>query len=111
MARNNNNSEITMTQTGLIEHIIKYVGVLHLPTKLTPAHHVPLVKDEDGDPCDSHFNYCIIVGMLQYLQNHSRPDITYAVSQCARFTHNPQCSHELAIIHICQYLCGTMETV
>jgi hypothetical protein len=42
--------------------------------------------------------------MLQYLQGHSRPDITYAVSQCACFSHSPRRSHEIALEHISQYL-------
>ena len=47
--------------------------------------------------------------MLQYLQGHSRPDITYAVSQCARFVHSPRRSHEIALEHIGQYLKGTLN--
>jgi hypothetical protein len=45
--------------------------------------------------------------MLQYLQGHSRPDITFAVSQCARWTHNPKRSHEAALERIGRYLKGT----
>jgi hypothetical protein len=47
--------------------------------------------------------------MMQYLQNRSRPDITFAVSQCARFDHTPKRSHELAMIRIGQYLKATMD--
>jgi hypothetical protein len=47
--------------------------------------------------------------MLQYLQNHTRPDITYAVSQCARFVHSPRRSHEEALIQIGQYLKCTID--
>jgi len=47
--------------------------------------------------------------MLQYLQAHSRPDITYAVSQCARFVHQPRRSHEIALERIGQYLKRTMN--
>jgi hypothetical protein len=47
--------------------------------------------------------------MLQYLQNHSRSDITYVVSQCARFVHGPKRGHEGALIQIGQYLKGTIE--
>jgi hypothetical protein len=46
--------------------------------------------------------------MLQYLQAHSRPDITFAVSQCARFVHGARRSHEVALERIGQYLKGTM---
>ena len=47
--------------------------------------------------------------MLQYLQGHSRPDITFAVSQVARYTHSPKRIHELALERIGQYLKGTLE--
>jgi hypothetical protein len=68
-----------------------------------------LVKDEDGEAVNGLFNYSSVVGMLQYLQNHTRPDITYAVSQCARFVHYPKKSHEDAVIQICQYLKGSED--
>jgi hypothetical protein len=48
-----------------------------------------------------------VIGMLQYLQGHSRPDITMAVSQCSRFTHAPKLQHEKALERIGQYLKGT----
>jgi len=47
--------------------------------------------------------------MLQYFQGNSLKNITYAVSQCARFTHSPLRSHEKALERIGQYLKTTME--
>jgi hypothetical protein len=38
--------------------------------------------------------------MLGYLQSNSRPDIAYAVSSAARFTHHPKRSHEEALKRI-----------
>ena len=42
--------------------------------------------------------------MLRYLQANSRLDISFAVVQCARFTHNPKWSHEQSLERIGQYL-------
>ena len=42
-----------------------------------------------------------------YLSTNSRPDITYSVHQCARFTHSPKNSHTLAVKRIIRYLKGT----
>jgi hypothetical protein len=89
---------INLTQTGLIERIITALN------KRTPAEVGCLGKDLDGDPCQSTFSYPSVIGQLQYLQGHSRLDITTAVSQCARFTHDPKRSHEKALIRIGQYL-------
>ena len=49
--------------------------------------------------------------MLQYLSNNSRPDIAYAVNQCARFTHHPKRSHEKAMERIACYLSATRDKV
>ena len=46
--------------------------------------------------------------MLLYLK-HSRPDISFATHQCARYTHLPKRSHENALIRIGRYLKGTLD--
>jgi len=45
-----------------------------------------------------------VVGMLLYLASNSRPDIAFAVHQCARFSHCPCSTHEIAVKKICRYL-------
>lgn len=45
--------------------------------------------------------------MLWYLTGHSRPDLAFAVSQAARFTHSPRRFHEEALERIGQYLKAT----
>lgn len=47
--------------------------------------------------------------MLQYLQAHSRPVITYTTSQCARFVHSPRRIHEEALELIGRYLKHTTD--
>jgi hypothetical protein len=98
---------IHLTQKGLIDRIIKSLNIGDLPMKNTPSDYGCLGKDEHGDPPDSTFNYPSVIGMFGYLHGHSRPDITFAVSQCARFTHSPRRSHEKALERIGQYLKGT----
>ena len=44
-----------------------------------------------------------------YLCENTRPDIQFAVHQCARFTHNPKASHSVALKRICKYLKGTRD--
>ena len=55
------------------------------------------------------FQLSAVVGMMLYLSGHSRPDIAFAVHQCARYTFCPTRRHELALIRIGRYLKGTME--
>ena len=100
---------IKLTQEGLTKRIIEALQIVDKPRKIIPAAAEPLTKDVDGDPPNSNYSYPSVIGMLQYLQGHSRPDITYAVSQCARFTHSPRRSHEIALERIGQYLKGTVQ--
>ena len=79
------------------------------PKAFTPATATPLVKDHDGDEPNGIYNYASIIGMLQYLQGHSRLDITYAMSQCVRFIHGTRRSHEEAIERIGLYLKGMLD--
>ena len=98
-----------MTQSGLIKKIIQATGMENCNPNKTPALKACLGKDEDGEPMDPIFNYRSIVGMLLYLSGNTRPDITFAVSQVARFTHNPKKSHATAIKMIVRYLAGTID--
>jgi hypothetical protein len=59
------------------------------------------------------WNYRSIIGMLLYLSGNTRPDISYAVSQVARFSHAPKQSHAIAVKKILRYLkrTSTMGTI
>ena len=78
------------------------------PNKV-PAHKACLGKDLNGEPMNDSFNYRSVVGMLLYLSGNTRPDITFAVSQVARFTHAPKKSHATALKMIVRYLAGTID--
>jgi hypothetical protein len=60
---NANTGEITLTQQGLIEHIIEALGVCDLPAVDTPADPV-LGRDEDGDPPLCAFSSGLVVSLL-----------------------------------------------
>lgn len=103
----NDSGSITMTQTGLIDRIISALGLDEANNKETPAKLGTLPKDENGSQCNAGFNYASVVGMLLYLEGHTRPDISFAVNQCSRYTFSPRRSHEEALKHIGRYLKGT----
>ncbi|MCI17339.1 gag-pol polyprotein [Trifolium medium] len=65
--------------------------------KRTPAAtHLKLTKDEKGIDVDQSL-YRIMIGSLLYL-TASRPDITFAVSVCARYQVEPKMSHLTRVI-------------
>ena len=63
----------------------------------TPISAVSLDIYVDRPRSSEDWEYATIVGMLMYLAQNSRPDIAYAVHQCARFTHAPRKSHVVGI--------------
>jgi hypothetical protein len=101
---------ITMRQSGLARRIIE---ALHLEDAACTSTETPctayLPIDEEGTRATGLYNYASVVGMLSYLQGHSRIDISLAVSQVARFVHNPKQSHEEALERIGRYLKGTHD--
>jgi hypothetical protein len=81
-------------------------------TKSTPAASSKLLKrhtNTNSPPFDGSFNYRSVVGKLNYLEKGSRPDIAYAVHQCARFSADPKQEHGNAIRWIARYLKGTRD--
>ena len=102
-----------MTQEGLIESIIGAMGLdLYQSTpNSTPYMKAPLTKDLDGDLCSEYFAYSSIFGIMLYLAGHSRPDITYSVSQVARFTFCPKRPHEAFLKFIGRYLLGKRNKI
>jgi hypothetical protein len=98
-----------LTQTGLIEKVLLVSGMNDSRAATTPAFVNALGSDKDGDPFDENWDYATVVGMLLYLSGNSRPDISFAVSQCCRFTHSPRHSHGIAVKRILRYLNGTRD--
>lgn len=107
--RNHRDGTIELTQKGLISKIISVTGLESCKPNLTPASQLALGRDEDGEPMDETWGYSSVIGMLLYLSTNTRPDISFAVSQAARFSANPKKSHATAIKTIVRYLAGTAD--
>jgi hypothetical protein len=88
----NPNGSIELTQACLMDRIIGALGLEQDKStgKSAPAEYGCLGTSADDEACDESFNYRSFVGMMQYLSGHTRPDIAFAVSQCARFSSNPK---------------------
>ena len=75
--------------------------------KDTPVVKPLLLRDTNGESRQLPWNYRSVVGMLNYLSGSTRPDISIAVHQVARFSTNPKRSHEKAVMRIARYLRST----
>jgi hypothetical protein len=102
--------EIHLTQSGLSTRILTALGLnKYSTTCLTPAEVSPLPRDIDGERACGTINYASVVGMMLYLCGHTRPDLSFAVHQCARYTFAPTRRHEKALLRIGHYLRGTSD--
>ena len=104
---------IHITQKHLIQKIIDLVNFKdeRVNPVDTPASGI-LFKhssDPDIDPKDAPFNYRSVIGSMNYLAQTTRPDISMAVHQCARFCANPKKVHYTAVKRIVRYLIGTQD--
>ena len=103
----------SLSQPFLIERIIKTLNFDFSTTKgargNTPATYPLLSKDTEGPPMKANWKYRSVIGMLGYLQGTTRPDISMAVHQCARFNNDPKLSHERAVKRIGRYLLDTKD--
>jgi hypothetical protein len=98
-----------MTQTGLIDAIISDVGLsLTSNTKTTPSDSI-LYPNTNRIPRQETWNYRSVIGKLNFLAQNTRPDISFAVHQCARFCQAPAALHEMAVKHLIRYLLYTKD--
>ena len=102
---------IELKQEFLIERIIKALKLDpdEIASKPTPVVKPNLKKDLDGPDRKHSWHYRSVIGMLNYLEKTTRPEIAFAVHQCARFCESPKLSHERAVHRIVRYLVGTKD--
>ena len=101
--------KFNLTQPGLINKVLSSSCMESSKPVSTPAVTSALGQDIDGKSFSEKCDYASIVGMLMYLGQNTRPDIAFAVHQCARFTHSPKHSHAVAVKRIIRYLQGTKD--
>jgi hypothetical protein len=89
-----------LTQTGLIEKVIKAGGMEDCNKCANQAETTPMGADIDGEAFNDTWEYASVVGMLMYLASNTRPVISYAIHQAARHSHGTRNSHALVVKRI-----------
>ena len=101
---------VKLSQPHLVDQILKDLKMDRQPLKVkeTPAASSKILsKHPTSEKFDNSFHYRSVIGKLNYLEKCTRPDISYATHQCARFTENPKVEHGKAVRWIARYLKGT----
>ena len=109
IVRSKNNS-FELRQPFLIDRILELLEIdQKVNHRNTPASKPLLHKDKDAANRVRNWNYRTAIGMLNYLQGSTRPDISMAVHQCARFCIEPKITHERAVMRIGKYLLNNRD--
>jgi len=99
---------MTFQQPALIQSILTDLNLIPCHPKPTPAISV-LHPDHGGCFRTENWNYRSVIGKLNYLAQMTRPDISMAVHNCARFSIAPTYLHEQAVKRIGRYLFATQD--
>ena len=96
-------SGLYLHQAAYVHHLLLETNLLHANPSYTPLQqNIRLLPDMQSPITDPH-TYRRLVGKLIFLTN-TRPDITFAVHQVARFMQSPQLAHLQAVQSILRYL-------
>jgi len=92
---------ITLRQPGLISKVLTLCGLDNESNEhMSPADSILQPPAPTDEARTQSWSYRQVIGILDYIAATSRPDITFAVHQCARFSANPTRKHELAVRRI-----------
>lgn len=106
----NDNGTTTLRQPGLIDKVIRICGLeTKSNTHLMPADKILHKNDKINEPRIHTWSYHQVIGILNYKAASTRPDITFAIHQCARFSADPKRHHEIAVQQIVRYLKGSRD--
>ena len=108
----NDDGGFHLSQPHLIEDILKELRLdgKKTTTKNTPgSSSKPLLRYPTSTDFDNHFDYRRVIGKLNYLEKCTRPDISCAVHQGARFVASPKVEHGAAMKWLGRYLAGTKD--
>jgi hypothetical protein len=98
------------TQQALIDSIIQDGGLTNAKTNPVLAKVAALLHAHyDAPVFDLNFNYCSVVGKLNYLAQTTCPDIMYTVHQIAKYSANPREPHGEAILYLVRYLKKSLD--
>jgi hypothetical protein len=103
---------IHLTQPQIIDSILRDLHLTsdNVKTRQTPAAVTTILRRHpNSEAFDEHFNYRSVIGKLNFLEKSTRPDISCATHQCARFAANPKQEHGKAVEWLCRYLAATRD--
>ena len=107
---NHDAESIWIGQPGYASRILERFGMSECKSVSTPVDvSMKLQKESDSPAFNQKKTYQSAVGSLLYLSSWTRPDITFAVSNVAKYSADPRQEHWVAVKRIFRYIKGTLE--
>jgi hypothetical protein len=103
-------SKIHIDQCAYLKVVLERCGMENSNKAATPlpAGYFPTKLEMVASP-ELRSKYQTVIGSLLYLMLGTRTDITFAVTQMAKFAANPSKDHLNRALYICRYLVGTQS--
>ena len=103
-----------LDQEPYVKDFLHMYGFINLRPVSTPTSGLPLSKDQqpveqsEKDAMKKH-PYRHVIGSLRYLEQCTRPDISFALNRLSRYQSNPGLPHWQELKHLCRYIAGTQS--
>ena len=98
---------IMVDQSDYIHFILETFNMTDCKEVSNPLSANVLLGIEEPDAPADQYDYRKAIGMLLFVANCSRPDLSFAVSFLSQFCSNPSRKHWAAVKHLLRYLKGT----
>jgi hypothetical protein len=106
---------ISLSQEAYLKRVLARYGMTECASCSTPLPlGIELTKTQ-APSMDEERHYMLdkpyreALGSVMYAQIATRPDLSYAVSTLSKFSSNPGKAHWLALMHVFQYIKGTLH--
>ena len=102
---------LKLTQPQIIEDVLQELGIDKKWTakQIAASTSKILHRNRESESVRPPFDYRKVIGKLNFLEKSTRPDIAYAVHQCARFCADPKQSHIDAVMYLGRYSKGMKD--
>ena len=107
---------LSLSQPAYAADIVKVAGMENANTVQTPMEthlvkgtELPFTEEESEFMANKYETYGTVVGMMSYLANGTRPDLSYSVGQVQLYTQFPRRHHWQALMRIVRYVKGTLN--
>jgi hypothetical protein len=107
--RDREKKKIILTQRRYAQQIVDAAGLSQANPRTIPLDVNSKLTKEGEDLMTDPSKFMEILGMLMYLANGTRPDISFSVGALARFMSAPRIEHYQKLMGIVRYVKGTID--